>query len=321
MTNRYATLYGILLMLLNMAAIATSDISSKALRATMSSAHIVFVYKLSLLLIIMPWILSKGISSLKTDKIHIHLIRSLMSVLGMLFFVHGLHYVKMADAAALENLQSIALALIGGIFFKERLTKTKIFAVVLGFLGAIIVVNPNIIDILIGVDAEVNADKYYGFTLIGIGFWVMNSTTVKILGRTEKNKTQMFYLLFFACLWTAPAALIKWKTKEVMGINLSIIPDQMSSIADFNLHWDAVKFLSIMCICQFIHGVSYFKALKSDLSIIEPLRYTKLIFSAVLGYLMFQETPAMESYIGYGLIVISGLTLLRSEVRKVRSNK
>jgi len=321
MNSRYATLHGIFFMLLNMAAIAISDISSKALRETMSSAHIVFIYKLSLLLIIMPWVLSKGISGLKTEKIHIHLTRSLLSVLGMLFFVHGLSHVKMADAAALENLQSIALAIIGAALFKERLTKTKLAAVIIGFLGAVIVINPDIINFINGSTPEINADKYYGFTLAGIGFWVMNSVTVKILGKTEQNRTQMFYLLFFACLWTAPAALIKWKAKEIFGTNLYIIPDGSVSLADFNLHSDAIKFLVVMAICQFVHGTSYFKALKNDLSIIEPLRYTKLIFSALLGYLMFQEAPTMESYFGYGLITASGLILLRSEVRKTRIKK
>lgn len=319
MNNRYATIYGILLMLLNMAAIAISDISSKALRATMSSAHIVFTYKLALLILLTPWIFSKGLNGLRTEKIHVHLLRSLLSVMGMLFFIQGLHYVKMADAAALENIQSIILAVIGVACFKEKLTKSKLIAVVLGFLGAIVVINPNIIYYFKDIEVVDKSIQYYGFILIGIGFWVMNSVTVKMLGKTERNKTQMFYLLFFACLWTAPFALLRWEAIEIWGMDLKVIPTGVNSFADFNLHWDCVKYLSVMAACQFVHGVSYFSALKSDLSVVEPLRYTKLIFSALLGYLMFQEMPVMESYVGYGLIVLSGLILLRSEVKKVKT--
>lgn len=322
MKTKQASIYGIMLMLLNMASIATSDICSKALRDGMTSAHIVFTYKLLLLLIITPWVLSKGLEGLKTDKMHIHLIRSLLSVMGLLFFVHGLKYVNMADAAALENLQSIALAIIGGVFFSERFTKTKIIAAIIGFFGAIIVVKPSIIDWLIyGNDTIVNSDKYYGFTLIGIGFWILNSVTVKILGKTEKTKTQMFYLLFFACLWSAPAALVKWRSASVFGMELNVIPYEFVTLDQFNIQLSSIKFLLIMCVCQFIHGISYFKALKYDLSIVEPLRYTKLIFSAVLGYLMFAESPAIESYVGYTCIVISGLLLVNYEVKKVRRLK
>jgi S-adenosylmethionine uptake transporter len=73
-----------------------------------------------------------------------------------------------------------------------------------------------------------------------------------------------------------------------------------------------------MTIFYFLHGIAYFNALKSDLSVVIPFRYTKLIFSGILSYLLFSETPDPRAYIGYALIIAAGLLLLYSEARKKR---
>ncbi len=309
------TLYGILFMVVNMLAMTCIDSSSKLLRETMSAAHIVLLYKLFLLIAMLPWVLSKGISALKTEKIHIHIIRSFLSVLGLLFFIQGLHYVDMADAAVLENIQSILLVFIGIIFFNEQKTITKIVAVLFGFIGATIIIHPDLINLFQNIELNIK-DKYYGFTLIGIGFWTLNSVVVKILGKTEKNKTQMFYLVFFSFLWTLPIALIKWKSVDLLGMNLNLIPTGIALLSDFHIQFWQVKYIIFMAVCHFIHGVSYFKALKSDISVIEPFRYSKFIFNGLFGYLFFAESPSLPSYIGFGFIIFSGLILLLKEVKR-----
>lgn len=314
MNRQYDAIYGILFMLINMFAMTCIDSSSKLLRASMSAPHIVFLYKFFLLLGMLPWVLNKGLSALKTEKLHIHLIRSLLSVLGLLFFIQGLHYIDMADAAVLENIQSILLVFIGIVFFNEQKSFVKVIAVIIGFIGAVIVINP---DILNSTSLPLKSDKYYGFTLIGIGFWTLNSVTVKILGRTEKNKTQMFYLVFFSFLWSLPVALFKWETVSVLGLNLNLIPKSIISISEINIQLWHLKYIIFMAICHFIHGVTYFRALKSDISIIEPFRYSKFIFNALFGYFIFSDMPKISAYVGFLFIVISGMILLFHEVKKV----
>lgn len=307
-----SALQGVLFMLLNMLAMTCIDSCSKLLRETMSSAHIVFLYKLFLLLGMMPWVLSKGMSAFKTDRIHVHIIRSLLSVLGLLFFIQGLHYVDIADAAALENIQAILLVFIGVIFFQEKKSITKIIAVVFGFIGAIVVVNPRIISF----SANISNDKYYIFTLIGIGFWTLNSVVVKILGKTEKNRTQMFYLVFFSWIWSIPIALVKWDSVNIVGMNLSLIPTGLTTISDLHIEFWHIKYILFMSVSHFVHGVSYFRALKSEISIVEPFRYSKFIFSAIFGYLFFQETPSFSAYVGFGFIIFSGLILFLIDMRR-----
>jgi|NOAtaT_6_FD_contig_61_297109_length_1325_multi_3_in_0_out_0_1 S-adenosylmethionine uptake transporter len=325
--KNYAALYGIAFMLLNTISLAIVDIASKVLRTSLSAPHIVFFYKFGLLLAILPWVLKDGWRGLKTERIHVHIIRSSLSVLGVMCFVHGLNYVQMADAAALENIQYIMLVLIGMIFFREEITMTKIAAILIGFVGALIVVRPDLLESGNLLLQEKTRDSFYGYTLIAIGCWTMNTVSVKLLGRTEKNKTQMFYLMLFACMWAAPVALVKWEHYATVylplwgNVNLNLIPASFYRWEEFGLELWHVKYLVLAAVAYFIHGVAYFKALKHDLSIVVPFRYTKLLFSGLLGMFIFNEIPSRQSYYGYALIILSGLMLLRSEYKKAKAKK
>ncbi len=324
------SLAGIVFMLINTLSLACLDITAKYLKGTMSSSHIVFLYKASLFLMILPWVFKQGIKNIKSEKLYIHLIRSLFSVAGALCFFKGLHYVQMADAAALENVQYIILVVIGMLFFNEKATKTKIYAVVVGFVGAIVVVNPGLINfngnnsifsLLRGEYQSEGFNIYFGLILLAIGFWTMNSVSVKILGKTEKNKTQMFYLMLFATLWSAPFAFIEWESCNILGLSLPIMPQGLHSFADFNLSFKVLQYILFMALCYFVHGVAYFNSLKYDLSVVAPFRYTKLLFSGILGYLLFDEVQQIESLLGYTLIITSGLLLTRYEIRKYKRHK
>lgn len=317
-----SSIFGILFMLINTLSLAFLDIAAKYLSGFISSTHIVFFYKASLLIFILPWVFKQGLTGIKSSKLLTHVIRSLFSVLGAMCFYKGLEYVQMADAAALENIQYIILVLVGVIFFNETLTKTKIFAMISGFIGAIIVVKPEIIDMFTtGNITSPGFNKYFGLILMAVGFWSMNSITVKILGRTEKNRTQMFYLALFATLWSIPFAIINWDTMQVFGFSLSIKPTGVISLEEFRMETKFIPYILFMALCYFIHGIAYFNSMKYDLSVVAPFRYTKLLFSGILGYIFFNELQHANSFVGYTLIILSGLLLTRYEIRKYRKRR
>ncbi len=314
-------LVGITFMMCNTGALAISDIANKILRSDLSSGMIVFLYKFCLLLITLPWILFHGTKHIKTKRFHFHLLRSFFGTFGAISFAQGLKYVTMADAAAFENLQYIIIVLLSVLFFNDKLDSTKIMAIVVGFLGVSIIVNPKLIkDVICGCDHEITtASDYskYSYTFLAICCWSVNSLLVKILGNTEHNKTQMFYLLLFSSIWAFPVAFIKWNVTEFAGQELTIIPEFFDP-GFYKLTTQHIMFLCLMGICYFIHGVAYFNALKQDLSIVIPFRYTKLIFSGLLGYAIFSEEIDGYSFIGYLLVTSSSFMLIRYEIRKRR---
>lgn len=318
-------IYGIMFMMLNTASLSILDISAKILRSELNSSLIVFIYKFSLFLIILPWIFIEGTKRIKTQRLHFHILRSLFGTAGTICFVHGLKYVTMADAAALENIQYILVICLGLVLFGDKLTKTKLTAIALGFLGALVVVRPELIGQFFDTnylitESKISEESNYIFILLAISFWAANTILVKILGNTEHNKTQMFYLLLFASIWSFPAAFIHWDRVEFLSTSLPLAPSWIK-LDDLNIRSEHILFLALMAACYFTHGVAYFKALKSDLSVVIPFRYTKLIFSALLGYMLFGEVEDQYSYIGYCLIISASLLLLHYEMRKKLKKK
>ena len=324
-TITVTALIGIIFMLCNTAALAISDIASKLLRTELSSGFIVFLYKFGLLIVTLPWIFYYGTKHIKTKRIHFHLLRSFFGTMGIISFIQGLKYITMVGAAAFENLQYILVVLLGVLFFDDKLNKTKISAIILGFIGACIVVNPSFIkNIFITCDNTLYYTHAtilkYGYTLLAILCWSVNTLLVKSLGNTEHNKTQMFYLLLFSSGWSFPAAFIKWDTIHIMGQSMPISPTFFDP-GLFNLNHEHIMLLTLMGCCYFIHGVCYFNALKHDLSIVIPFRYTKLLFSGILGYLLFNEEIDGYSIIGYCMVMLSSFMLVRYEVKRRRKLK
>ena len=317
--NGQNPLYGVLFMLINTVALAGLDIAVKILRIDLYSGLIVFLYKFSLLIIILPWVLKDGLKRLHTKRIMPHMLRSIFSVAGALCFYHGLYYVNMADAAALENLQYLLVATIGMIFFQESRTKTKIAAILIAFFGAIIVVNPEILE-LGNSTYHSEYNKGHIYIVLAILCWSCNTITVKLLTSTEHNKTQMFYLLLCASIISIPPAFVQWNQANIFGFDLPLSP-QIIDISGINLKKEHFLLLGMIASCYFVHAVAYFNALKSELSVVIPFRYTKLIFSGALGYLIFNEQHQNASYLGYALIIFAGLLLVRAQIRKMALDK
>ena len=316
MGNKSA-LVGILFMLANTLACTIQDMSAKILKESISAAYITFLYKLILFIAILPWVFRGGKTVLKSDKWHYHLLRSLLSVLGAICFYHGLHYVPMADASALENVQFILSVMIGMIFFGEKCTNTKIASVLIGFIGAVTVVNPGL---LTGEGCSNFSSKYI-YTALAIVFWTLGGVVIKILGRTEKNKAQVFYLMLFGTLWAALFSLVKWDGADVMGMSLNVVPAGFSDLTSIGLELVHFKYLALMATCYYIHSVAIFKAFQFDLSVVEPFRYSKLVFAGVVGFLVFGHVPGVNAWVGYTLIIFSGCMMGRYEYRKHRSRK
>ena len=67
-----------------------------------------------------------------------------------------------------------------------------------------------------------------------------------------------------------------------------------------------------------VHASAYFNALKRTLTIVIPFRFTKFVFSAVIGYFAFAEVPQKMQLIGYFFIILSGLIMIKREVRDAR---
>jgi len=277
---------GILLMTVHAASLAALYVTAKNLTNYLHPNQVAFLYKFSILIAIMPWCMYGGLrKNLKTTKIGVHVTRGTFSVMANLCFFYGLRAVNITDAAAITYLEHLIVISIGIFYFKEHFSKAKAILMICGFLGAILVTKPGF--------KEFNSN--YFFIFLALIFWAINNLSIKILGKTERGKAQLFYVMLIGSIFALPLAIQNWQPIKL----------------------EYIKYIMLLALFHLIHVISFFKAFKfSDISAVMPFDYSRLIFTGLLGYLFLHETPDKYSIVGYLLIMIGGLYLIKSEAKK-----
>lgn len=324
--DQYKNTNGIVLMLINAFATSMLYVIAKYLTEFLTSNQVVFIYKSLVLVGIIPWILYDGISCVKTKKLKLHLLRGLVSTLGALFFFYGMSKVDIASATALNKMEPVLLMIISAIFFKEKLSNAKILTIILSCVGMLFVVYPFITLTDAGIsfpffDKDIKGEEFnynYLIVLLGVLLWTANSSVIKILGRTESNRTQLFYVSLISVIVSMPTALFQWDHQIFAGMNILWI-NGMNSFS--NINSQIVGFLLCLGMLHFMHVACYFQSLKiAEMSAVAPFDYSKLVFGGVLGYCFFNNAPTVSAYIGYALIIGSGIYLLKIEARDKKRN-
>lgn len=320
---KYRNTNGIVLMLINAFATSMLYVIIKYLSEFITSSQVVFIYKSLVLIGIIPWILYDGFGCIKTKKLKLHLLRGVVSTCGALFFFYGLSRVSIASATALNKMEPILLMILSAVYFKEKLSMVKISTIIISCIGMLFVVYPFVNFTETGFEfplfedsAETKFNYNYLAILAGVFLWTANSSVIKVLGKTESNRTQLFYVSVISVLVAMPAALFQWDTHLIFGIS---IPWANGFNSFSSLTSQSVGFLLCLGMLHFIHVACYFQSLKiAEMSVVAPFDYSKLVFGGVLGYCFFGTDPSLSAYIGYFLILSSGIYLLRHQVKEKR---
>lgn len=316
---------GIVLMLINAFATSMLYCIMKFLTGFINSHQVVFFYKLIVLVGLVPWILYDGIDCLKTRKLKIHLLRGFVSTTGALCFMYGMSKVDIASATALNKMEPILLMLVSALYFKEKLTNSKLYVIAFSCVGMLFVVFP-LIEFSNGnitfpwFDKSENSEFNYNYLIIllGVLLWTVNTSVVKILGRTESNRTQLFYVSLISVFVAGPIALCKWE--YLQGLNIPLPTDIDFSFVS-NLTMPAMGMLLCLGMLHFIHVACNFQSLKiAEMSVVAPFDYTKLVFGGILGFCFFGNVPTVSAFLGYTLIIGSGIYLLRTEAKLRKAN-
>jgi len=161
---------------------------------------------------------------------------------------------------------------------KEKIIYSRIFAILLGFLGVIIILNPSFDYIKIG--------HYYA--LIAAVLWGFLVVFLKNLSKTENFFTVIFYFQFFLFV-----------SFGVFFYEYIEIPTVMNLV-----------YILLLALFGNFSQMCYFQALKyKDISYISPFEYLRFIFLTLFGIIFFYEYPNLKTYIG-SLIIFSGIIAL-----------
>ena len=233
-------------------------------------------------LLITPFILKSKFKVYNTNNLKLHISRSLINVPMMILGFAALMYIPLEQIKAIGFLSPILVVILSVIFLKERIYLIRTFSLILGFIGTIIIIRPGIIEISIGVY----------MVLASALLWSSVIIITKLMSKTDSALTILTYQYTFVSLFTFPLAIFYW----ISPSNLSIFYSLLAAIVGTCLH------------------LSINNAYKlSDLSNIQPVWFSQLIFSSIAGVILFGDKIDFYVYLGGIIVFISVLIITYRE--------
>ena len=231
--------------------------------------------------------LLSGKGYFRTTRAKAHFIRAAFNSCAILAWFWGLTLIPLADAAAL-NLIAPLLITIGAIFFfKETVGPRRWLALAVGATGALVVVRPGFQDLDLGI----------GLVSLTIIFSAGQRLVSKSLSHTDPSVTSVLYLMFFMLPFTLAASLPVWS-------------------------WPTIPQLGLMATLGFLLSLAHFAWMRaltySDISALEPIGFTRLLWGALFGFLFFSEVPTIWTWIG-GLMIVGATSYIARREAALRS--
>ena len=271
MKNLSDTTVSIILMIISGFSFVVMHSAAKFLSDQIHIFEITFLRCALVTFVLAPMIFKEGKSSLITKQPKFQIYRIITNSIAMLCFFYGLTLTTLAEVTALNLTVPIFTTLLAFLFLNEKLKKHRLSALFIGFLGAIIVLRP---------DISINVGGI--LILISALIWSVSLIFIKKLTETDSPVTISLY----AGVGMVPATF-------VAAYPYLIMPNLYQFLI--------ILFIAVTgTIAQTLLN-SAFK--RGQLAILLPFDYLKLIWSVLIGYTIFVESTTISLWIGGTLIV------------------
>lgn len=260
----------------------------KLLGADYSASLQTFYRQAAGLVAFAPVILLQGRRVFATTRPISMILRSAGAVAAINLSFFSYQRLELADANALSFTRTLWIALLAVLFLRERLGPLRIGAVAAGFLGVVIIAGPLSGEVdPVGLAAALGAALLLAITLTGM----------KFMSRDHSTSTLIAWSAGLGFLFSIPGAALDW-----------VVP----SGPDLGL-------LALMGVLGLAAQYFYFRGMQlGDASAMTPIDYTRLIFAAGWGWLLFRDVPSLSTVVGAGIIIVSTLALVWHEARLAR---
>lgn len=299
---------GILFLLLAMLIISLQGIAVKGLGGSYPVLEMVVLRNLVALPFTLLFFRLEGKRGLpSTSQFKVEFTRGIFLFLSYTTFMMGLAALPLAEVEAIRFSGPMMITILSVFMLGEKVEPIRWLALIVGFLGVLLVVRPG--------SATFNIGSV--FILIGVLFYALTVVSTRRLQTTDSSATMAYYssLVYLA------AALVLVPVTLVIGE----IPGAHPSIAFLFRHWSMPTLLDgiIMCGLGLVWAAwTYFMARAYSLaqaSVAAPFEYVSLPINVMWGFAIWQEIPALLTWAGAALTLLSGLFILYLD-RKTRQS-
>ncbi len=281
---------GILFLLGAIGFITVVDTAAKYMTAELPPLELVWGYFLGIFVCLVGLAASKGGALprlLTTRRPMLHMGRTGLLVLSISLLFVALKYMSLADATAISFTSPLFITLLAIPILGERVDRARWLAVLAGLCGVLIVVRPGSgLASWISLLPLLGAVAFAGFQIV-----------TRLLASTENTFATLFYTGAGGLAWSTLSLPFIWVTPEPM-------------------YWLAFLVQGALGVGAHLCMIKAFEL--AEASLLAPFNYSKIIWAAAAGYLVFGDRPSLNTLAGATIIALAGLFVLLHERRNSR---
>lgn len=232
-----------------------------------------------------------GLAQLRTSRWRWHLLRTTLAAGAMFGFFYGLSLMPLVNALTLGFTAPLMVTALSVPFLKEHVGWRRWLAVIVGFIGVLVMLRPGSSEFTMASGAVLFAAFCYATQAI----------TARYLGNTESTLSLIVYVV------AGPMMLAMFLLDETSWVT----PDASG--------WALMLGAGVGSVIAWVGLVNGYR--KAPPALLAPLEYTALVGGAIAGYVFWSEIPDRWVVIGAGIIIGSGLYVVYREIKTQNSAK
>ena len=277
---------GILLMVLAMFFISVMGVGTKWAGTTYPIMQVVFIRNFFVLAVVLVMVWRKGgVESLRVNNRKDVGLRAFFQFGAATFISTTVILLPLADAEALFFAAPLIIAFLSMHFLGERVGWRRKTAIVIGFIGVIIMLRPT-------------PDLIQPAALFGVVaavFIAMRDIWTRKLRDGETANAIMFWSELGVIVGSLPFAVYVWHPFTLPDLGIIAFAGIVLGAAQFTM---AIAFLT------------------AEAATVAPFRYTVILLTTLFGYLFFSDIPDLFVICGVAIVILSGLYILRRETQR-----
>jgi drug/metabolite transporter (DMT)-like permease len=264
--------------LLTIAFLAVAIMSAFGKAAThVSTGIIVFFQNAISLLLFLPWVLRGGISGVKTHRWGMHIVRAVTGLLSQALMFLAVKHMPLMNAVLLANSAPLFIPVLSWAWLRQRVSGIVWVSVLVGFAGIVLILHPS--SSILQNPAALLATAAAAFSAVAL-------VTVNQLSSTDSTERILFYYFLISSLASAPFAVHSWSMPST---------HQWLLLTGIGVFMAASQLLIILAYRQ------------ATAERIAPFNYSVVVFSGLIGWLVWHNTPGLLAVAGVVLVTLGGV--------------
>jgi len=267
--------------------ISVVDAVCKIYTADLHAVQLVWGYFVGINLTLAVYFVVRGerlSGLLKTERRGLQFARPAFLAGSITSLFIGLTYLPIAETTAIGFTAPLFITALSVPLLKEKVGFHRWAAVLIGLAGVLIIVRPG-------------GGLWHWASimpLVGAMFFAGFQLITRVLASTERTHVTLFHTGIGGFFWTSLMVPFFWTEPTLV-------------------HWAVFIGTGVMGALAHLCMISAFN--RAEASLLAPHNYTKIIWVAVLGYVLFDDVPSLNMWVGTAVIVSAGVYVLYRERR------